>query len=45
MYLELLDEAVQEIKTGVVKKPERDVEMKVDAAAFISDSYISVATS
>ena len=41
MYLELLDEAVQEIKTGVVKKPERDVEMKVDAAAFISDSYIS----
>lgn len=41
MYLELLDEAVQEIKTGIVKKPERDVEMKVDAAAFISDSYIS----
>lgn len=41
MYLELLDEAVQEIKTGVVKKPERDVEMKVDAAAFISESYIS----
>ena len=41
MYLELLDEAVQEIKTGVVKKPERDVEMKVDVAAFISESYIS----
>lgn len=41
MYLELLDEAVQEVKTGVRKKEIRDVEMKVDAAAFISDSYIS----
>lgn len=41
MYLELLDEAVQEVKTGVKKKEIRDVEMKVDAAAFISDSYIS----
>ena len=41
MYLELLDEAVQEIKTGVVVKPVREVEMKVDAAAFIRDNYIS----
>ncbi|MCM1305917.1 MAG: transcription-repair coupling factor [Bacteroides sp.] len=41
MYLELLDEAVQEIKTGVVRKPERDVEMRVDAMAFISDGYVS----
>lgn len=41
MYLEILDEAVQEIKTGVVKKTVRDVEMKVDVAAFIDDSYIS----
>ena len=41
MYLELLDEAVQEVKTGARKKEIRDVEMKVDAAAFISDSYIS----
>ncbi len=41
MYLELLDEAIQEVKTGVVKKEARDVEMKVDVAAFISDEYIS----
>ena len=41
MYLELLDEAIQEVKTGVVKKENKDVEMKVDAAAFISDDYIS----
>lgn len=41
MYLELLDEAVREIKTGVVQKPIRDVEMRVDAAAFISDGYVS----
>lgn len=41
MYLELLDEAIQEVKTGVVKKEIKDVEMKVDAAAFISDEYIS----
>lgn len=41
MYLELLDEAVQEVKTGVKRQEIRDVEMKVDAAAFINDSYIS----
>lgn len=41
MYLELLDEAVQEVKTGVKKQEIKDVEMKVDAAAFINDSYIS----
>lgn len=41
MYLELLDEAVEEIRTGVVRKPVRDVEMRVDAAAFISDGYVS----
>lgn len=41
MYLELLDEAVQEIKTGIVRKPVREVEMRVDAAAYISDGYVS----
>lgn len=40
MYLELLDEAIQEVKTGVVKKENKDVEMKVDVAAFVSDDYI-----
>lgn len=41
MYLELLSEAVQEIKTGVVQKPVRDVEMRVDAMSYISDGYVS----
>ena len=41
MYLEILDETIQEIKTGVVARSERECEMKVDIAAFISDSYIS----
>ena len=41
MYLEILDEAVEEIRTGVARKPVRDVEMRVDAAAYISDGYVS----
>ncbi len=41
MYLELLDEAVQEIKYGVVKEQHRDVDMKIDVAAFIDEGYIS----
>lgn len=41
MYLEILNETIQEIKTGVVARPERECEMKVDAPAFISDDYIS----
>ncbi len=41
MYLELLDEAVEEIRTGNVRKPVRDVDMKVDASAYISDGYVS----
>lgn len=41
MYLELLDEAVQEIKYGIVKEQKRDVDMKVDVAAFIDENYIS----
>ena len=40
MYLEILDETIQEIKTGVVARPDRECEMKVDIAAFISDSYM-----
>ena len=39
-YLEILDETIQEIKTGVVARPDRECEMKVDIAAFISDSYM-----
>lgn len=41
MYLELLDEAVQEVKTGTVRSRAREVEMKIDAAAYIRDGYVS----
>lgn len=41
MYLELLDEAIREIKTGEKAHPERGCEMKVDISAFVSDEYIS----
>lgn len=41
MYLELLDEAVEELKTGCVHKEARDVEMKIDASAYIRDGYVS----
>ncbi len=41
MYLEILEETVEEIKTGVAHKPKRDCEMKVDIAAFIRDGYVS----
>ncbi len=40
MYLELLDEAIEEIRTGVVRQPVRECEMKVDAVAYISDGYV-----
>jgi len=41
MYLELLDEAINEIKTGVIAKPAREVEMRVDISAYISEGYVS----
>ncbi len=41
MYLELLEAAVEEATTGVVRKPKRDVEMRVDAPAYIRDGYVS----
>lgn len=41
MYLEILEETVEEIKTGVIRKPQRECEMKVDIAAFIRDGYVS----
>ncbi len=40
MYLELLDEAVEELKTGVSKQPVREVDMKVDVAAYIREGYV-----
>ena len=41
MYLELLDEAIKEIKTGEAAREIRDCEMRVDVAAFISDDFVS----
>jgi len=41
MYLEILNEAIQEIKTGVPAKKKNNVEMKVDAQAFIRSGYVS----
>ncbi|MEG2687851.1 MAG: helicase-related protein, partial [Clostridia bacterium] len=40
MYLELLDEAVTELRTGKVATEQRDVEMKVDVPAYIRDGFI-----
>lgn len=41
MYIELLNEAVEEMRTG--RKPEetREVEMKVDVPAYIREGYVS----
>ncbi len=40
MYLELLDQAVDELKTGKPHAEERDVDIKIDAAAYIRDGYV-----
>lgn len=41
MYLEILNDAIQEIKTGVKKVEERDVTMFVDVPAFTDDMLFS----
>lgn len=41
MYLEILDETINEVKTGVAHKPVRDVDMRVDAAAYIHEGFVS----
>jgi len=41
MYLELLNDAIEEIQTGVEKKDKINVEMKVDAPAFIKEGFVS----
>lgn len=41
MYLELLNDAIQEIKTGIPVKHMSNVEMKVDASAYIRNGYVS----
>lgn len=41
MYIQLLNEAVEELRTGVPHKDLREVEMKIDAPAFIHEGYVS----
>lgn len=41
MYLELLDEAVEELKTGRPKKELKEVEIKIDASAYIREGYVA----
>ncbi len=41
MYIELLNEAVEEMRTGRKSEEQREVEMKVDVSAYIRDGYVS----
>ncbi len=41
MYIEILNEAVEELRTGRATREVREVEMKVDAPAFIREGYVS----
>ena len=41
MYIQLLNEAVEELRTGVPHKEIREIDMKIDAPAFIHEGYVS----
>ena len=41
MYIEMLNEAIEEIRTGVVKKEVKPIEMKVDIPILIRDGYVA----
>ncbi len=41
MYIQLLNEAVEELRTGVPHKELKEVEMKIDAEAYIHEGYVS----
>ena len=41
MYIELLNEAVEEMRTGRRPEEAREVEMKVDVPAYIREGYVS----
>lgn len=41
MYLEILNETIQEIKTGVSSKKKVNIDMKIDAPAYIRSGYVS----
>ncbi len=41
MYIQLLNEAVEELRTGVPHKEIKEVEMKIDAEAYIHEGYVS----
>ena len=40
MYLEMLNDAVEELKTGIVKKEQKPIEVNANIAAFIRDGYV-----
>lgn len=41
MYIELLNETIEELRTGTTKKEVKDVVMRVDAPAYIREGYVS----
>ena len=41
MYIELLNEAVEELRTGKRPEEKKEVEMKVDVQAYIREGYVS----
>lgn len=41
MYVELLNETIEELRTGVPHKDVKDVTMKVDASAYIREGYVA----
>lgn len=40
MYIDLLNEAVEELRTGIPHRDTKDPEMKIDAAAYIKEGYV-----
>lgn len=41
MYIELLNETIEELRTGTAHKTVKDVSMRIDASAFIREGYVS----
>ena len=40
MYLEMLNDAIEELKTGVVKKEKKPIEVNANIVAFVRDGYV-----
>ena len=41
MYLEMLNDAIEEIRTGVVKKESKPIDMNVALSAYIREGYVA----